>query len=36
MKLSRKILECPSSPISKFDSKISEAVKKERRYTDSI
>lgn len=28
MKLSRKILECPSSPISKFDSKISEAVKK--------
>lgn len=28
MKLSKKILECPSSPISKFDSKISEAVKK--------
>lgn len=28
MKLSKKILECPSSPISKFDPIISEAVKK--------
>lgn len=28
MKLSKKILDCPSSPISKFDSKVSKAVKK--------
>lgn len=28
MKLSKKVLECPSSPISKFDPKISEAIKK--------